>query len=393
MMNKLVRYLRGYISLKVEGGYLENFLNSLSKNGIVFWKIEPQDGTYIILRILYRDGKIVEKLAKKCQCEVYIINEHGATKIKKQIKKRLALCISLVCVMVLLMISSLFVWEIEVIGNENVTTGEILRALEDKGVYIGSFWLNYKNELIRNEMLLEISELSWLTVNVNFSKATVIVRERLETPTIIEDNKQADIIASKDGIIFKMDVLEGRSMVTRGTYVLSGDLLISGYIDSEIEGTAVYHVYSQGTVTAYTYYEISAVSQDISYVKEYTGEENTNFAIIIGKNRINLNNNASNEMLKCDKIIEEYPLSIEGAFSMPISLVKETYKEYNLVISEKDLSEIVASLEETLYANLKQKLGDDGEILSSSTVVTNANGKVTVCLRAECLENIAKTVD
>ena len=57
---------------------------------------------------------------------------------------------------------------------------EILRALEQNGVGIGTFSFSLDPEGLRNRVLLEIPELSWLTVNVSGCRATVQVRERVK---------------------------------------------------------------------------------------------------------------------------------------------------------------------------------------------------------------------
>ena len=78
-------------------------------------------------------------------------------------------CLPLLLTAVLLLLSSLFIWEINVEGNEKLTTGEILRALEECGVKTGTFWPGLDTDEIRCRMLLRLPELGWMTVNVHGS--------------------------------------------------------------------------------------------------------------------------------------------------------------------------------------------------------------------------------
>lgn len=63
-------------------------------------------------------------------------------------------------------VSSLFVWRIDVTGNEALTTGQILRCLDACGVRPGTYWPGLSNDLVRNDMILRLPQLRWLTVNV-----------------------------------------------------------------------------------------------------------------------------------------------------------------------------------------------------------------------------------
>ena len=87
----------------------------------------------------------------------------------------------------LMLLSSLFVWQIEVRGAERLSRGEILRALEDCGLAVGSFWPGLDTERLRSEMQLRCPGIGWMSVNVSGSRAVVLVVEREEKPLWIRD--------------------------------------------------------------------------------------------------------------------------------------------------------------------------------------------------------------
>ena len=99
-------------------------------------------------------------------------------------------------VVLVLLTSSLFIWRIDVTGNETLTTGQILRCLDECGVRPGTYWPALSNDLVRNDMILCLPELRWLTVNVHGSRAEVIVREKDPLPDITPDDTPVSIYAS-----------------------------------------------------------------------------------------------------------------------------------------------------------------------------------------------------
>jgi similar to stage IV sporulation protein len=136
---------------------------------------------------------------------------------------------------------SLFVWEIDVYGNEKITTQQILSALEEQNVGIGSFGPSIVSEAISNDLILRIPELAWIAVNVYGSRADILVRERIEKPEIPDMDAPTMVYAVKPGIIVRTSVLQGVSALKPGDTVASGDILISGIMDSISHGKRTEH--------------------------------------------------------------------------------------------------------------------------------------------------------
>ena len=65
----------------------------------------------------------------------------------------------------------------------------------------GCFWPGLETDLLRSRLLLELPELSWITVNVRGSRALVQVQERQEKPELAADGAPADLVAARDGLI------------------------------------------------------------------------------------------------------------------------------------------------------------------------------------------------
>ena len=129
MRPRLSEILRGSVRAEVSGAAPQRLLNAMSEADMPFWDAVPQDAFTIRLGLYSRDLRDAKALATRCQCELKLLRESGAPVVKRRLRRRVALLVTAVSCFALLAASSLFAWDIRVEGNEQVSTGEILRAL------------------------------------------------------------------------------------------------------------------------------------------------------------------------------------------------------------------------------------------------------------------------
>lgn len=383
----IVSYLNGFVEIEATGTRPQELLNRCAREGIRFRSCKTLDSYTIRFAIARQDEKRLHSLAKYAGCETKSIKRAGVPFFMFRIRGRLALFAGLALTLAVLLASSLFIWEIEVTGNETVSTAAILNALEDSGVQIGSFWPTFSSEQIQNLVLEEIPELSFLTVNVFGSRAEVIVREKTPIPELLDESQATNIVASSSGIITEMFVYRGVAAVNLGQTVLAGEMLVSGAPESEFAGIRTVH--ASAVVNARTWYELTAVAPLETTQKVYTGETKTRLALNLGDKRINIYGSTGISGAGYDKITKEHALAISGVFRLPVAIVAERYERFDTVTVLLEEEAEKKRLEEYLYAELLRRLGDDGEIIEHSFTWNVAHGAVYVTIHAECLENIA----
>lgn len=386
MMKKFTEQIRGAARVELCGALPEPALNTCAVNGIMLWDLECVDECTVRATVYEDQLKPLRLIAEKTMCELTVISMRGGSKSRKMVKRRLWLLICAAIVGLLLCVSSLFIWEIDVRGCDRLNEGQILRALSDCGVRPGCFWPAMSADLVRSEMLLSLPELSWMTVNVSGSRAVVLVCERAEKPEIFNESAPRDIVAGKTGIISRVSVQSGKALVSRGQAVIEGEMLVSGRVDSITNPPR--YVCARGQIMADTYYEITAACPENLPIKGDEGRTRKKFALKIGENRINLYFGSGNDIDGCDKIIKEYNLGIEGLFAIPVSLVVE-----ELVSREEktDCFSDEAGMKERLYEYLSTSI--DGEIISQSYSTAHEGGAMYVTMTAHCLEDIARISD
>ena len=143
------------------------------------------------------------------------------------------------------------------LGAEKLPLGQVLRALSRCGVDSGTCRYSVSADLVRSQMLRELPELAWMTVNISGSRAVAVVVERQEKPEIYAESAPADIVAARTGIVRRLSVENGRPVVHSGQSVLAGETLVSAEMDSLSNGSK--YVRARAQVLADTWRELSAV--------------------------------------------------------------------------------------------------------------------------------------
>lgn len=387
MRPRLSEILRGSVRVEVSGAAPQRLFNAMSEADMPFWDAMPQDAFTIRLGLYSRDLRDAKALATRCQCELKLLRESGVPVVKRRLRRRVALLVTAVSCFALLAASSLFAWDIRVEGNEQVSTGEILRALAGCGVEPGAFWPGWSSDEIRNSVILDIPELAWLGVSVDSSRAVIRVRERTEAPELVNSEGMGSVTARTTGIIDSMRVYQGAPLVTVGDAVVAGETLVSGEMPSEVGDTR--YVRASAEIRARTWYEMSA-SAPLEYSGLEQSDSRTRWALVIGDKRINFYLGSSQTPAGCGKIITEYPLAWEGVFTLPVTLVREQTLEYDSAAAAEDEEELSGRLEAVLRSTLERELSGRGEILDAQFTSSASDGRLVVTMRAECMEDIAE---
>lgn len=386
-MERLSDEARGYAVIRAVGVEPTRLLDRCAAGNIDFWGVVPEDDYTLVFRIRLKHADEIPDLAEKSNCEAKIMEKRGGPVEAKKLKKRYALWVLPVLFVALLIASYFFIWKIEITGNETVSDTEILNALEDSGVYIGSYWPKFTSDNIRSKVLVEIPELKWISVSVFGSRAVIEVRERTDIPELFDEDEAVKIVADESGIIESMGVLRGFPLFKKGQAALINETLISGAVPSSFRDTEIVH--AEGSVIAHTWYELSAIMPLNYEEKVYTGEKKSRFALIMGNDRINFYSKSRILDVDCDNIVSKHRLGIKGLFELPITLVKETSKAYEKQSADYPEDAAKARLEALLNDELTRKIGKDGEIISSDYTFSVVDGFAVGTIRSECKQNIA----
>lgn len=254
---------------------------------------------------------------------------------------------------------------------------------------LGTFGFGFRSEDLRNHVLLEIPELSWIAVNVSGCQAHVQVRERVPEPEIADRRTPSNLVARRAGLVRSVEALWGEKLVLPGMTVEEGQILISGLEDTEHFGARLSA--SLGHVRARTWYTLS-LRLPKTEVRKAAGEgEQTRYALIFGTHRVKFYPGSSIPAAECDTIRERTELRLFG-LRLPVTLERETLRPYARREVPLSADALRAKGEAILRAYLESTLAEDAEIRSALCTLREEGDTVTVTLRAECEEEIGERV-
>lgn len=389
MLNEIVNRLRGQLRVRAESAFPERILNLCGARDLSFWDLEWESPTAFTCRLSRRDWHTLRRAAKNLDCTLTVVRREGAPYFLFRFRHRTALMTGLVACGLCLFLGSFFIWDFAVEGNETVPTEQILRALKKNGVELGSFGLGLDGEDIRNHVLLDIPELSWIAVNVSGCRANVQVRERVPVPELVSKREPANVVARRAGLVLKVRALDGVACVLPGTSVAEGQILISGVEDTETVGARV--LTGMGTVTARTWYSLDTTVPLRAEEKQYTGEEKLGVSLIFGTHRVKFFRNSSIEGAEYDKITNRHPWSLLGV-SLPVTWVTERYRFYETASAEPSLAQAEKAAEAVLIAYLHSLVEPYGTVKSTLCTARQKGDALLVTLKAECEEQIGESV-
>lgn len=317
----LIKYILGYINIKVEGYFVEKFINKCVNENIFFWNIKREKSTIAYMNVGIKDFKKLCKISKETRCKVKVIEKKGLPFFLNRYRKRKIFIILLIIISLMLFISSKFIWNIKVEGINNISENEIIEILNEKGLRIGERKKKVNTKKIINEIRLEREDIAWVGITIEGTNATIKIVEADSKPEMINEEDYCNIVATKDAQIIKISAQNGIPVVKTDDIVTKGDILVAGWIDGKYTGTR--YVHAEGEVKAkvwYTEKEQIALNQ---VVEKDTGAQEKKYKIKINNFTINLFKTLS-KFEKYDTIETYNQIKIFSNFYLPIELIKIT---------------------------------------------------------------------
>ena len=386
MYRKVLNYLRGQVTVEVESAAPERVLNLCAAHGIPFWGLTWLSELRLRAAIDRAELPRLREVLTRTDAVLTVVRTEGAPEVWRQYRRRYVLLAAAAVLAAVLALGSTHIWDFQVTGNDTVPTETILRTLEKYGVALGAR-SRIDQEALRNQVLLELPDVVWLTVNMRGCTAHVQVVERQRPPHLYADGEITNVVAARDGLVTKIQALDGQAQVMAGTTVTAGQVLISGVVDSDQRGYRLLH--GMGQVWARTWYELSV---SVPLTVQEKGQEVgavTRLAVDIGRNRIKIYGKGSMTGPDCDKMTVYHQARLPFGLTLPVTLVTERTVRYAAGEAERPMADARAEGETQLMAQLEEALAQSqGQLLDHSFDAVRQGTRLVVTLRAECEEQI-----
>ena len=385
MYRGLVNYLRGQTVVEVVCATPERVVNLCAAGGVPFWNVRWLTAERLRFTTTRSGERRLREIMAELDAEVSVAERSGAPELWRRVRRRYVLLGAAALLPLVLAVSAGRIWGFEVSGNDTVATAEILQALERCGVAVGTRGVGLDQDDLRNRVLPLLPDVVYLAVNVRGCTAHVQVVERTRPPHLYRDSDVQNVVAARDGLITKIEALDGVTCVQVGDTVQAGQVLLGGVADSP---RGCRYMRAHGRIRARTWYCWTVpVPLDVC---EKTGEEGavTRVAVDIGRQRIKLYAGGSVLPVDCDKITEYRGLRLPFGLRLPVTLAVEKTVTHTVYDGQRAEDDARAEGQRQLLAQLRQTIGEDGAILQTDVSARRQGAYLMVTLRAECEEQI-----
>lgn len=385
----MLRFLKGYVWFKGEGGFPEKLLSEAAAAGLSVTDSKRQ-GETLFAACPAGQYKRLRPLAKRACMRLRIYRKQGLYFRLFPYRKRAGMPIGLLLAALLLYILSGRIWVVQVEADAPVEESAILAAVEAQGVYPGCRIQNIDMRLLRLHALSDLEDMVYVSVNPSGCVARVTVNKREPAPSIQDFHAHfSNLVAEMDGRILSTEIYSGQAAVHAGDGVAAGTLLVSGTVESAAGN--LYLRRASGRIIAETVRTLTVTVPLSEQVSLPTGEViyRPYFRFL----RWDIPLYSACPLEGEYAVTAYYRLPQTAALTLPIGLIDRRYSRVEQTTVQRTAQQAASVAEERLSAQL-DALAKSGVKVTQQTdkAETVTADAYTVAVTLRCEEDIAKEV-
>ena len=381
----LLNYILGYVNIRVEGFFIERFINICISKKILLWNMKREKSTILYANIGIQDYKKLKNIAKKTKTRINIQSKKGMPFLLHRYRKRKIFVGLLAIIFIALFMMSKFIWNIEIKGNTRISKTEIMEELNKNGLKIGTYKRKLNANSVINKVRLDRGDIAWIGIDIEGTNAIVEIKETSEAPELIDENEYCNIVSNKEGMITKINVQNDTAVVKEGDIVKEGDTLVLGYLEGKYTG--IRYVHAKADIEAKIWYSKKEKVFLKQQIQVPTGATEQKYTLNINNFKINFYKTLS-KFENYDTINENKKLMLFSNFYLPIELIKKTNCEYKYeekIYTEEELTQIT---QEKIEKELEKEIVQTENIINKQTNIYPNEDYIEVEVIYEVLENI-----
>lgn len=333
----VVNYILGYSEIEITGVYCEKFLTKAMHDNLCIWAIQRVDACTLRAKCRMVDMKTMEEACAASGTEIKVLEQKGVPLFLKKYKYRYGFAAGLVVFLAFLFIMSSFIWSIEITGITDYQDKTlVMQILEENGFHVGApvFLQDYQE--LKREVMRQVDDVAYVTINVLGSKAEVEVRHRVPVPERL-GTEPCNLVAEEDGQIVTIETYQGVPAVQKYDTVKKGQLLVGGIFDSKRIGYRLVH--ANAKIEARVLKKLNVFVPYEQVERSDTGKTKSYAYITIFGHRFNLTFHADSPYDVYEQEETQTDVTLSEDVVLPISFGTVTYKEQqeeNVVLSEEE---------------------------------------------------------
>lgn len=399
----IIRYLRGYVKIKVWGYSPERFMNLCSNRGIVLWGLVGYGGYYTMYLAL-SDFFAIRDIVRKTKTKVAVLERCGLPFFVRDAKRRKMFLAGIAFCLAFLVMMSRHIWAIEFVGNRMITDDELYDFLVSQGVDYGVKKSALQLEELEAAIREAFSQVTWTSARLDGSRVTVQIKEN-DLPTDTERAESlekfadgAELVATKPGIVEEILTRSGIPKVKRGDEVEKGTLLVGGMVPVNNDDGTI-REWEKTVADADIRIRCSEsvyLTQPLSYqYKNYTGREKTYRFFSLGEKRYRFPF-GNCKYVKYDEVIEQKRFRLFNQIDLPVFTGTIRCREYlpvDALYDENSAAALLTGRLEKIIADLEEKgvqiIQKDVKMVRKTNALV-MQGSLTVSEEAVALQPVSE---
>lgn len=364
-LDEQIKNIYGVIDVEVQGFFTERYINLCRLNNINVWDIVTISNGVIRFKIRVKDFKKLKSISKKTKCRTSIIKKNGLYFSMFRYRKRKFAILLIFSFLVISILSTKFVWKINIKGNSLISNEEILNVLNNDGIHVGKCVFGINTRDVVKTLRANLSDAAWAGVYIDGINFNVEIVEKTKAQMEAQ-YKNGDVLTSKAGVITKIVAENGTPITNVGDYIEKDRIVIEGKIYTRTN--EVINVEAKGDVYIESEYIYSNTYTFKQEEKNYTGKEKYSIGVDINNKENYIN--YLDKSLKYDIIKNSSDINIFGN-SISFSIYKFLlYNVNEYYLSEEEIIQIAKNeakeyIEENVIGNCK-----DANVISEEVEIT-----------------------
>ncbi|MGN0152629.1 MAG: sporulation protein YqfD [Wujia sp.] len=379
MFQALLRWLRGFLIISVSGSFRDRFFNICSRNNIFMWNIVHSDDC-VTARVSKKDYIRIEPYIEKTGVACKTLDKKGLPFFFYKYKKRKCFVLGFLCCLGIIYTFTLFVWDVNIDGQNMYTGEQIRKDIIDNYVPLGTLKCRIDCAELETQLREQYDQIAWISCELRGTQLNIVLTETVEPDMIEEQTEPCNITAVKDGIITDIITRAGTPVVSAGDEVKKGDILITGVVNiyndyDELLETR--YIPASGDVYAIVRYTYEDTFPMQNYEKKYIGKAKNSYSIGFAGHFLSAPGKGEDND-STDRITEYKKLVLAGDFFLPITIRKTTTKQYETVpvsYTEKQARDKAERRLQNFLDNIRKK---GVEILENNVTIEFEDGNCIV---------------
>lgn len=388
MRDRWLRFITGYVILRLRGPHLEAFLNESSRT-VPFFGVKRYGPSLAVGRVSRHHFRLLRPIARRRRVQVRLLERVGLPFLLARAGRHPFFWLGLGVTLVLFLWFSSYVWVVEVVGTQRVRAEEIQAEAARLGLHPGAMRRELDLRQVEDGLLLAQPLLTWADVHLDGVRAQIRVAERNAPP--LGADTPGDVVARQDGVVVQVVAFQGSLEVAPGETVSRGQVLIRGELSAEsldhqsrLRSGQSPVVRAEGVVRARVGYDSQVELSLVEVIEEVVGSRRRSYGLEVAGRSLMIGSKPDPARVVSWRI----PVQV-GPFRLPLTLRMDERWPIVRHQVERTVAQALAEAEARARQQIQERLGEGATILEETLEPYQpAPDRVGIRLRVETLEEI-----